>query len=674
MKRRITLLGALLWAAAPLSGKETAVATLNLRETLQATWAVPAADTAAGGGPLRVGRVTFARGFGTAGGSRLELALGGRATRVQARTGVDDTAGELATIRFLIVGDGRVLYRGPWQQRGGPAVPLDVPLAGIQRLALVADVRGEPYAPADWIEPVITHTGAPPAAVAPAPGAAPAAALTPAGPPRFAATIVAGVRPGRPWLWRVGVTGAGPLAVTVAGLPPGLGFDPATRVIAGHAPSAPGDYRLRFAADSPAGRAEQEFLLVVGEMIARTPPMGWCSWYCMSGRVSDAWVRAAAEALGRDGLADHGWTQVNIDDFWMTRPAADDPRRLELAARERLGRPAGYYKAAIADPALLGPARDAQGRIQPNPRFPDMAGLTAWLHARGFRAGIYSSPGVLTCGGCTGSFGHEAEDAAQFAAWGFDYLKYDWCSYSLETDGLERADWRRPYARMGAALRAQPRDLVFNLCQYGRAGVWEWGAEVGGQTWRVAEDLVDTWGAISAAGFFGEERDRGAGPGRWNDLDQLMLGRIGWDRKLHDVRLTPDEQRTQFALWCLRGSPLLLAGDPAELDGFTRALLTNDDAIAVDQDPLGRPARRVVLSPTLEAWVRPLAGGAVAVGLFNRDEEPAAVELRWDDLGLAGDWRAHDLWRGTVDPGRRNWSGAVPRHGVEFLRLDPFPP
>ena len=149
MKRRITLLGALLWAAAPLSGKETAVATLNLRETLQATWAVPAADTAAGGGPLRVGRVTFARGFGTAGGSRLELALGGRATRVQARTGVDDTAGELATIRFLIVGDGRVLYRGPWQQRGGPAVPLDVPLAGIQRLALVADVRGEPYAPAD---------------------------------------------------------------------------------------------------------------------------------------------------------------------------------------------------------------------------------------------------------------------------------------------------------------------------------------------------------------------------------------------------------------------------------------------------------------------------------------------------------------------------------------------
>ena len=137
MKRRITLLGALLWAAAPLSGKETAVATLNLRETLQATWAVPAADTAAGGGPLRVGRVTFARGFGTAGGSRLELALGGRATRVQARTGVDDTAGELATIRFLIVGDGRVLYRGPWQQRGGPAVPLDVPLAGIQRLAVV---------------------------------------------------------------------------------------------------------------------------------------------------------------------------------------------------------------------------------------------------------------------------------------------------------------------------------------------------------------------------------------------------------------------------------------------------------------------------------------------------------------------------------------------------------
>jgi len=660
---------------AALHGSETRVDGLNLRETLQGSWAVPRAGEAAGGGPLRVARTSYPHGFGTVGGSRLELSLDGQAERLRALTGVDDTAGELAAVSFLVVGDGRVLYRGPWQQRGGPAVALDVPLHGVRRLALVADVRGEPYAPADWLEPVVVHAGAAPVTVAPVIERGEAPAAEPPGPPRFAATAVAGVRPGRPWLWRVGASGAQPLQVTVENLPAGLAFDAATRVISGRAPAEPGEYRLRFVATNALGRAVQEFRVVVGETIALTPPMGWSSWFSMSGKVSEAWIRETATALVDSGLADHGWTQVTIDDFWMTRPAPDDARLKRLEAQERLGRMAGYYKAVLDDPELLGPPRDSRGRIRPNARFPDMAGLVAFLHARGLRAGIYGSPGVLTCGGCTGSFGHEEDDAAQFAEWGFDFLKYDWCSYYLETGRLERADWQRPYARMGAALRAQPRDIVFHLCQYGRAAVWEWGADVGGQAWRVAEDLTDTWGGISAAGFFGEERDRGVGPGRWNDLDLMMLGRIGWNRKLHDVRLTPDEQRTHFALWCLRGSPLLLSADLVELDGFTRALLTNDNAIAVDQDPLGRPARRVVLGAALEAWVRPLAGGAVAVGLFNRDEEPAPVAVAWGQLGLPGAWRVRDLWRGAASAATAaQWAGTIPRHGVEFFRLEPLSP
>ena len=430
---------------------------------------------------------------------------------------------------------------------------------------------------------------------------------------------------------------------------------------------------VKLRAENAHGRVAGELAIVVGDTLALTPPMGWSSWYCMSGKVSDVWVREAAAALLRTGLADHGWTYVNLDDFWMTRPLADSAILQRLREREATGRVAGYYKVPDHDPALRGEARDAQGRIRPNARFPDMPALTAWLHEQGFRAGLYSSPGVLTCGGCTGSFGHETEDAAQFAGWGFDLLKYDWCSYYLEAPGLERAECMRPYERMGAALRAQPRDIVFSLCQYGLGAVETWGAAVGGQLWRTGADLNDTWGAISAAGFFGEERDPATGPGSWNDLDMLMIGQIGMNRKLHEVRLTPDERRTHFALWCLRGSPLLLAGDAASLDAAAIAFLSNDEAIAVNQDPLARPARRVVLSETTEAWVRPLAGGAVAVGLFNRDEEAAEVHVAWSQLmSESGAWRAHDLWRGGPAGGATatGWSGTVPRHGVVFLRLE----
>ncbi len=674
MNARLPVLGVLLASALGLTGAETRIETLELRETRQSSWAVPRENLAAGGGPLRVGHATYARGFGTVGGSRLELELDARARTLRAQTGVDDSAGPLAAASFLVVGDGRVLYRGPWQQTGGAAVTVEVPLAGVRRLALVVDVRGEPFAPADWLGPVVEHDGAPPRAVPPAiRRETPAPRPVPAN-PQFAVTAVAGVRPGRPWLWRVGVTAPGPVQVTVTGLPPGLSFNPATRVISGRAPTTPGEYHLQFRASGSGGTATRDFRLVVGETLALTPPLGWCSWYSMSGKVSDAWVREAAEALLRTGLADRGWTSVNIDDFWMTRPRPDDARLARLAALERLGRTPGYYKAAMDDPALKGEPRDARGRIRPNARFPDMAGLTDFLHARGLRAGLYSSPGVLTCGGCTGSFGHEAEDAAQFAEWGFDYLKYDWCSYSLETGPLERPDWQRPFASMGAALRAQPRDLVFNLCQYGRAAVWEWGPAVEAQTWRVSEDLIDTWGSISAAGFFGEEHDAFTAPGRWNDRDQLMVGRIGWDRRLHDVLLTPDEQRTQFALWCLRGSPLLLAGDPTALDEFAIDLLGNEEALAVNQDPAGRPARRVVLDVGCEVWIRPLADGAVAVGIFNRDEEAATVTVPWSRLGLATPARVRDLWRHAAAPGGPDWTGAVPRHGVEFLRLEPLSP
>ena len=664
--------------ALQLHGAVTRVDSLDLRETMQSDWSVPKTGEAGGrvGGPLRVGGKTFAAGFGTVGGSRLELTLDGRAEQFRALTGADETSGWLTTVRFLLVGDGRVIYRGPWQQRGGPAVTVDVPLAGIRRLVLVADVRGDAHARADWLEPVVMHAGDAPVAVAPLPEADALPPVPPRLSPRFNTPARVGVRPGHPFLQRVNVAGVRPLRITVEALPAGFTFDPEHQVINGTAPATAGEFTVRLLVENAQGRATRELTIVVGETLALTPPMGWSSWYCMSGKVSAVAVREEAAALLRTGLADHGWTYVNLDDFWMTRPLADSAILQQLRAREATGRLAGYWKATLDDPALVGDARDAQGRMRANARFPDMRAYAAWLHERGFKAGLYSSPGVLTCGGCTGSLGHEEDDAAQFAAWGFDLLKYDWCSYYLEAPGLERADWLRPYARMGAALRAQPRDIVFSLCQYGLAAVETWGAAAGGQLWRTGSDLNDTWGSISAAGFFGEERDAATGPGSWNDLDMLMVGQIGFARKLHPVRLTPDERRTHFALWCLRGSPLLLAGDAASFDEATVAFLSNDDAIAVNQDPLASPARRVVLSDATEAWVRPLAGGAFAVGIFNRDEEAAMVHVEWKQLTQEGGaWQAHDLWRaGLADPATtQGWQGTVPRHGVVFLRLERRP-
>ena len=661
--------------AGAFSATELNVDQLDLRELQQAYAPAAHAGESSGGGPLRVGRKTFSAGFGTSGCSRLEIALGGRAESLGAQTGVDDTSGPLASVRFLVVGDGRVLYRGPWQQRFGPAVALQVDLRGVQRLALVADVRGEPYARADWILPVITHTGEPPVAAAPDVSGGEILAPAATNAPRFNLPGAVGVRPGHPFLQRVNVAGARPIRLFAENLPVGITFDAGRQVLEGVAPVVPGEWTIRLRAENTAGRTDCTLRMVVGETLSLTPAQGWSSWYGMSFKVSDAWVREAAEALLRTGLADHGWTLVKLDEAWMTRPGPDDPVFVGLKAKEQLGRHPGYWKGSVNDPTFLGPARDAQGRILPNARFPDMPALTAWLHARGLQAGIYSSPGVLTCGGCTGSFGHEAEDAAQFAAWGFDFLMYDWCAYYLETGRLERADWELPYARMGAALRAQPRDIAFNLCEYGNAEVWQWGGSVGGQSWRVDQDLMDTWGAIAGTGFFGEDRDQYAGPGRWNDMCFLMLGQIGFERKLHPVRLTRDEQRTHLALWCLRSSPLILGGDPCALDEATRALLTNDEVIAINRDPFARPARRVVLSDVQEAWVRPLVDGAMVVGLFNRDEESAAVQVSWNQLALPGNWRVRDLWRGRqVEGAGTGWSGSVPRHGVELFRLDPVAP
>jgi alpha-galactosidase len=333
------------------------------------------------------------------------------------------------------------------------------------------------------------------------------------------------------------------------------------------------------------------------------------------------------------GLAAHGYTCVNIDDAWEGE-------------------------------------RDEQGELGSNEKFPDMAALAADVHALGLKLGIYSSPGPLTCAGFPGSHEHERQDAATWSAWGIDYLKYDWCSYGGLAPDQSELELARPYVSMRIALDDCGRDIVYSLCQYGLGDVWTWGEAVGANLWRTTGDIDDTWGRMSSIGFGQAGLSDFAGPGHWNDPDMLVVGQLGWGPSLHPTRLTPWEQVTHLTLWSLLAAPLLIGCDLEQLDDFTLALLTNPEVLDVDQDPLGRAARRVTAEGEAEVWARPLQDGSLAVGLFNRGRAEGDVRVLWESLGLRGEHAVRDLWR-RQELGRHvaGLTLTLPRHGAALLKV-----
>jgi alpha-galactosidase len=316
--------------------------------------------------------------------------------------------------------------------------------------------------------------------------------------------------------------------------------------------------------------------------------------------------------------------------------------------------------------------------INSNKRFPDMKAMTDYIHSKGLKAGIYSSPGPLTCAGHTATYGHEESDIARFTEWGYDFLKYDWCSYDNIGKSDNLADLKKPYRLISEVIKKQKRDIVLNLCQYGMGKVWKWGQEVGGQSWRTAGDLGGSFEGIGTAlfrdGFDVYSRDSlhlFAGPGGWNDPDYLLIGYLSnWNGKTVPTPLTPNEQYTQVTLWSIVAAPLILSGDITRLDDFTLSLLTNDEVIEVDQDPLGKPGYRVAKDGDKEVWIRRMEDGSRVVGLFNRGESETKVTAEWKDLGISGEQRVRDLWR-QKDLGsyKDNFSAPVGRHGVVLLRM-----
>jgi alpha-galactosidase len=471
--------------------------------------------------------------------------------------------------------------------------------------------------------------------------------------PRINGPRVYGVRPGMPFLYRIPATGARPMKFDAAGLPASIKLDASTGILTGAAPAKPGLYKVTLRASNAHGKASREFRLTVGDTIALTPPMGWNHWYTHYDRVSDKLFREAADAMDSSGMADYGYSYVSIDDCWMMKPGSQDP-------------------------ALSGAPRDEAGRIRPNRRFPDMPALTAYIHAKGLKAGIYTGPGPLTCAQYTAAWQHEERDARTFAEWGFDLLKYDWCSYGRLVKPAVREDFTKPYVLMGGLLKKQSRDIQFNLCQYGMGDVWKWGAEVGGQSWRTTGDLgleKDTRlpGFYSIA-FKNMLLSDYAGPGRWNDPDYILIGTIGNARSMSEqpkqTTLTAWEQYSYMSLWSLMASPLFFSGDMARLDEFTLNVLCNAEVIEINQDPLGRQARVIRKNEDELVMLKPLEDGSVAVGLFNLSEQPRRVAASFADLGIAGRKSVRDVWRQKDLPAAAGEIGAeIERHGVAVYRL-----
>jgi len=356
--------------------------------------------------------------------------------------------------------------------------------------------------------------------------------------------------------------------------------------------------------------------------LARTPPMGWNSWNKFAGRVDDPAVRAMADAMASNGMKEAGYQYINIDDTWEA-------------------------------------GRDAQGNITTNTKFPDMKALADYVHAKGLKIGIYSSPGPNTCAGYEGSYGHEEQDARTYAAWGIDYLKYDWCgARNLYTD----QEMRALYQVMGDALLKTGRPILYSLCQYGRAEVWKWGADVGGNAWRTTGDIRDTWDSMTTIGFSQDELAPWAAPGHWNDPDMLEIGNGG---------MTDDEYRTHMSLWSILAAPLLAGNDLRNMTPAILEILTNREVIAINQDKDGKQGRRITKSGDQEVWARPLSGGAQAIGLFNRGGSPAKITVNWPDMGLkTAPSRARDLWaHSDLKLDGAEDSVTVPAHGVVMLRV-----
>lgn len=617
-------------------------------------WGTPQMNQSVVLTPLTVNGVVYKRGIGAHSISRMLFELKGKAVSISGLAGADDNNIYAGKLQFKIVGDRKELWASGVMKKGDPVKEFNVKLSGVEKLLLLVEEAGDGimYDHADWLDvKIVTHGDVKPMPAWPKPIDKERYIMTPEAPeaPRINNSLVYGARPGNPFLWNVMATGKRPMTFEANGLPDGLKIDTTTGFITGKT-EIRGNFRVRLKATSEKGTDQKEVLLKIGDEIALTPPMGWNSWNCWGLSVNDALVRDAARMM-KEKLHDYGWTYINVDDGWEA------------------------------------PERTENGEILSNDKFPDFKTLTEYIHSLGLKFGIYSSPGIKTCGNHVGSYRHEEIDARTWSKWGVDYLKYDHCGYlEIQKDAKEKTI-QEPYIVMRKALDKVDRDIVYCV-GYGAPNVWKWADESGGNLWRTTRDITDEWNVVTAIGCFQDVCAEATAPGKYNDPDMLVVGKLGqgWGAKVHDSYLTPDEQYSHISLWCLLSAPMLIGCDMGNMDDFTLNLLTNNEVIAVNQDSLVAPASKIIVENG-QIWSKKLSDGSYAVGFFQMnpyfilwDQDKAeAIQMKNYDfrlnlkkLGITGKAVVRDLWR-QKDLGLFNgyFQTKVPYHGVTLVKVTP---
>lgn len=614
---------------------------------------------------VRIGNKRFKRGVGVRGTSVIPFLMNGKAESFSGFVGYDYYGKGGNEAKFFVLGDGRILFESGEMKAGDPPQRFNVDLKNVKRVGLLVLRKGagDEVVKVFWADAAFTiRDGYLPLEF---PNDAPKYILTPPPDkkPRINSARVFGAKPGNPFLYAVAATGERPMRFSEENLPSGLVLDEKTGIITGKTP-AKGEYKVRVKAENRFGEAVQELVIKAGDSLALTPPMGWNGWNAWQGDMRGKHVMDSIDAMLSTGLINHGWTYINVDDMW------EGPR-------------GGKFNA-----------------IQPDANFADLPELIEKAHSNGMKFGVYSTPWITTYQGYTGGssdyedgkfpeflrknrgayhyvgrYKFEVNDAKQMAEWGIDYLKYDWHMASPAV--------AEP---MSSALRESGRDIVFSLSngapiEYAE----EWGELA--NLYRTGSDIRDSWISIYSSAFSLDDWAPYGGPGHWNDPDMLVVGNIACGMAIHPTRLTPDEQYTHISMWSLLAAPLIIGCPLEQADQFTLGLLSNDEVLEIDQDPLGKPATCAFRGDTVQIFSRPLADGSFAVGLFNvadfgktpqsyfrwGDEKPIDYEFHLKSVGLSGEWRVRDVWRQKVLSSKKNSLNVhIPYHGVVLLRIFPL--
>ena len=664
MKKTVQVFTFLMMISAGLMAQKTSEVWLDDLAISTFSEGIPSVNVKQNGGgePMQLAMVNYQRGLGIHSTGVLYFLLNGNAIDFTAMVGADDKANKTMITKFYVIGDKKILFESGEMKVGDAPKKVSLSLKGIKRLGLLVTNNEEVTRNySDWADAKFTMVeNTVPQNI---PNSGEKYSLTPPSPktPRINSPKVFGARPGNPFLFTVVASGESPIQFSVDNLPKGLSVDSKTGIITGKVADR-GIYHTKMKAKNKYGENVKELLIKIGDTISLTPPIGWNGWNSWARDIDKEKVIASANAMVKMGLSNHGWTYINIDDAWQ-----------------------GY--------------RDSKTHVlQANEKFPAFKQMIDDIHAKGLKLGVYSTPWISSYAGYAGGssnfengdypdsvknnkrafryvgkYRFEKEDAKQMAEWGVDYLKYDW---RIDLNSAER---------MSAELKKSGRDIIYSLSNSAPfALVKDW-ARIS-EAWRTGPDIRDSWISLYISAFTLDKWAPYNGPGHWNDPDMMILGNVTTGAKLHPTRLTADEQYSHVSLFSLLAAPLLIGCPIEQLDAFTLNLLTNDEVIEIDQDPLGKSARLVSEENDVQVWLKPLEDGSYAIGMFNingyqktpqsyfswGDEKTKLYELDLHKLGLKGNYTIRNVWR-QKDLGQftGSFKTEIRHHGVVMVRVFP---